>query len=317
MIINNPTKTDFENVAKENLTQAFNLLFKVHDNYIDHDDEIIKEEVPIEDIWEHHHGTLRTALILLHQAIEGLMKAVICETSPLLLIDKPRKDWPTLPLADNKDFDSLYTIGGEALLTTFCAVDSTINRDSDLINFIEGIRQKRNQAIHGTNFKDVTVKYIIENILKAFTIWFGKDTWHKELKQNIFENPLFGYFDSDYESAISYKFLDFALSVIGKAPLSNYVSLDIKNRSYFCPDCKRSIERDFGDLKSKWAFLNPNEPTSTTIYCLNCHHPFEVQREKYNISGCKGNVHFGDPDYEGGIVCLTCFETHEYKDEDE
>jgi hypothetical protein len=83
--------------------------------------------VQIEDIWNHHHGTLRTALILLHQAIEGLMKAVICETSPLLLIDKPRKDWPTLPHTDEKDFDSLYTIGGEALLTTFCAVPSTID----------------------------------------------------------------------------------------------------------------------------------------------------------------------------------------------
>lgn len=37
------------------------------------------------------------------------MKAVICETSPLLLIDKPRKDWPTLPSKEVIDFSSLYT----------------------------------------------------------------------------------------------------------------------------------------------------------------------------------------------------------------
>ncbi len=314
MIINIPTKHDFENVAKENLTLAFNLLFKVYENDIDHEDEIIKEEVPIQRIWDHHHGTLRNTLILLNQAIEGLMKAVICETSSLLLIDKQRKDWPTLPLAENKDFDSLYTIGGEALLTTFCAVGSTINIDNDLIHFIEEIRQKRNQAIHGINVKDVSVKYIIENILKTFTIWFGKDTWHKELKQNIFENPLFGYFDSDFESANSYKFLDFALLIIGKAPLSNYVSLDIKKRPYFCPLCKHGIERDYGTLSSKWAFLNPNQPTSKTVHCLNCHRSFRVQREKCKINGCKGNVLY-DAGYADGLICLTCFNISNYVNE--
>ncbi|HUC81361.1 MAG TPA: hypothetical protein VMR70_10620 [Flavisolibacter sp.] len=315
MIVNSPTKADFEKVAKENLTQAFNLLFKVYDNYIDHDDEVIREEVPIDEIWSHHHGTIRTALILLHQAIESLMKGVICETSPLLLIDKPRKDWPSLPTAEDKDFDSLYTIGGEALLTTFCAVHSTIERNSELINFIEGIRQKRNQAIHGTNIKDVEPTYIIENVLTTFTIWFGKDSWHKELKNNLLQNPLFGYFDADYESAISYKFLDFALLLLGKATLSHHLSINLKNRSYFCPECKRGIERDYGTLKSKWAFLRPNEPTATSISCLNCHQVFDVVREKCNINGCKGNVLYDDPEWTGAKICLTCYEQHDYEDE--
>lgn len=99
MIKNIPLKLDFEIVAKENLTQAFNLLFKVYVDYLDYD-EAIKEEVTIDNLWAHHNGTIRTSLILLHQAIEGLMKATICETSPLLLIDKPRKDWPTVKKID-------------------------------------------------------------------------------------------------------------------------------------------------------------------------------------------------------------------------
>lgn len=313
MIINTPTKSEFEEVAIENLTQAFNLLFKVYDNYLDHDDQIVKEEVPVDEIWEHHHGTLRTALILLHQALEGLMKSVICDTSSLLLIDKPRKDWPSLPLSEDKEFDSLYTIGGEALLKTFCAVSSTIVRDAELINFIEDIRQKRNQAIHGTNVKDISARYIIENVLKTFTIWFGKDTWHKELRQNLVENPLFGYFDVDYESAISYKFLDFALLLLGKSSLSKHLSIDLKRRAYFCPECKHGIEHDFGTLTSKWAFLNPNSPTSTKLSCLNCHQSFDVIRRDCSIDGCKGNVLFDD-DYAGGYVCLTCSTTHEYEE---
>jgi hypothetical protein len=316
MIINSPTRIEFEKVAKENLTQSFNLLFKAYDTYKGYDEKIVQQEVSVEEIWQHQQGTIRTALILLHQAIESLMKSVICDTSPLLLIDKPRKDWPTMPNSEDKDFDSLYTIAGESLLTTFCAVNSTIIRDSELINFIEEIRQKRNQAIHGTNLKDVSAKYVIENVLKAFTIWFGKNNWHVELRENLIENPLFGYFDMDYEIALSYKFLDFSLSLIGRAELSKHISVDIHSRSYFCPQCKYGIEKEYDEpMESKWAFLNPNEPDSTTISCANCHQDFEVKRVKCNINECKGNVLYDDPDYTGGLICLTCFKTHEYEEE--
>ena len=315
MILNAPTGSDFETIAKENLTQAFSLLYKVYDNYIGYENTITEDEVSLESLWSHNNGTIRTALILLHQAIEGLMKAAICQTSPLLLIDKPRKEWPTLPESEDKEFDNLYTIGGEALLNTFCAIQSGISRTADLINFIEDVRQKRNRAIHGTNIKNVTPKYIIENILRTFTTWFGKDVWHEELVNNILENPLFGYFDADYESKISYRFLDFAMLLLGKGILSKHVSADIKGRQYFCPNCKEGIEHDFDRLESKWAFLSPNKPDSTTVLCVNCRETFVVKREKCIVKGCKGNVLYEDADYFGGNVCLTCFTTNEFKKE--
>jgi hypothetical protein len=311
MIINTPVKLDFEIAAKENLTQAFDLLFKVYENYVDYD-ELIKEEVTIDDLWTHNNGTIRTSLILLYQAIEGLMKATICETSPLLLIDKPRKDWPSLPNDENKDFDSLYSIGGESLLTTFCATNSKIQIDSSFIHFIEDIRQKRNQIIHGTTNTIISPKFIIESILKTFTIWFGKNSWLAELKANLLENPLFGYFDSDYESTDSYKYLDFVLLVIGKNILSKHLSIDIKGRAYFCPECKYSIESEDGWMDSKWAFLSPNNPTSNRLTCVNCNTIFEVIRDKCNEEVCKGNVLCNATEYKGsGIICLTCFKTQE------
>lgn len=314
MITNTPNKSDFEKVSIENLVQSFNLLFKVYDDFIDHDDEVIKEEVPLEGIWLHHHGTIKTALILLHQAIEGLMKSEICETSPLLLIDKPRKDWPTLPASEDKDFDTLYTIGGESLLTTFCAVPGKFLKNPEIITFIEEIRLKRNQAIHGTDVKDISAKYVINNVLKAFTLWYETDAWHINLKAKLIDNPLFGYFDVDYENAISYKFLDFALFLLGKSELAKYISVNIKSRPYFCPECKRGIEHDYGTMKSKWAFLNPNEPASNNLHCINCHQDFPIIRKDCHISDCKGNVLFDDPDWSGGTVCLTCYSTHEYEE---
>jgi len=307
MIINSPRRIDFEAVAKENLCQAFILLYNVYENYIEYDDEIVEQEVSINDIWKHNNGTIRTALILLYQSIEGLMKSVICETSPLLLIDKPRKDWPTLPMSDNKDFDSLYTIGGESLLTTFCAVNSNIEINSSLITFIEDVRQKRNQVIHGTNITSVTPNYIIENVLKTFTLWFGKDAWHINLKRNVIENPLFGYLDSDLEGSLSYRYLDFALDIIGKSSLSKHISFNIKGHQYFCPKCKSEIDGDYDSLESKWAFLNPNAPTSNNLTCANCYQNFKIIRDKCNRKACNGNVLYDDNENTGELICLTCY----------
>ena len=305
MITNIPTKEDFELLAKENLIQSFNLLFKVYDEYDNYEE--IKEDVELEDIWKYHRGTIRTSLILLHQGVEGLMKSVICDTTPLLLIDKPRCDWPSLPQSASKDFDNLYTISGENLLNTFCAVKSNIIKDQELIQFVEDIRQKRNQMVHGVSQTSISIKYIIESILKSFTIWFDKDIWLLELKSNLIENPLFGYTDYEYERALSYKYLDFCLTMLGKSKLSKYLSINLKTRNYYCPECKHYVEHEYGELSSKWAYLSPNKPNSTSLLCINCSKTFFVIRKECNLNGCKGNVIYDDTD-EDVLRCLTCFE---------
>lgn len=48
VITNLPTYKDFENVSKQCLTQAFNLLYKVYDDYNEYDDDVIRAEVSLE-----------------------------------------------------------------------------------------------------------------------------------------------------------------------------------------------------------------------------------------------------------------------------
>jgi hypothetical protein len=305
MIKNLPTFQDFEDVSKQCLTQAFNLLYKVYENYNEYNDDAIREEVTLEQIWKHNSGTIRTSLIILHQGIETYMKAAICKTTPLLLIEKTRTDWPSLPSRADKEFDSLYTISGEALLTTFCAVPIDITITEEFIQFIESVRQKRNEAIHGANKISISAKELIDNILKAYTFCFGKDAWFLESGNYNFKNPLFGYFDWGFEYASSYLYLDFALDMLGKKILNKYLKTDITGRAYFCPECKRTIDGDYGYLESKWAFLKPNKPDSTNLHCVNCGIEFNVIRKDCFKSDCKGNVIH---DYGGEITCLTCFE---------
>ena len=307
MITNLPTHADFEDLSKQCLTQAFNLLYNVYDNYNEYDDDVIRAEVSLEQIWGHNSGTIRTSLILLHQGIETYMKSAICKTTPLLLIEKTRTDWPTLPSRADKEFDSLYTISGEALLTTFCAV-SEKKVSEEFIEFIETVRQKRNEAIHGANKVSIRAKELVDYILNAYTYCFGKDAWFLETMAFNYENPLFGYFDGDFEYAVAYKHLDFALHILGKKKLNKYLNRDILGRAYFCPKCKRTIDGDYGYLESKWAFLKPNKPESSNIYCINCAAEFNVIRKDCKEEKCKGNVIH---DNDGEETCLTCFEYQE------
>ena len=304
MITNFPSYDDFEIVAKECFIQAFNLLFKVYDNYEEFDDEIIRQEVELDELWKYNSGTLRTSTILLHQGIETFMKGVVAQTSPLLLLEQKPSDWPTLPNSVNKDYDTLFTIAGENLLHTFCAV-TIIKVTPELISFIEGIRQKRNKAIHGASKLNSNAKDLLQDILQAYTYFFGQDKWFIDLKEFNYKNPLFGYFDWEYEDLMSYQYLDFVESILGIKQLNKYINFDLKGRRYFCSFCKNEIDHKYGDLQSKWAYLKPNTSNSNEIHCINCNNDNVVIRENCNADGCKGNV----IDEEGR--CLTCCEYQE------
>lgn len=81
-------------------------------------------------------------------------------------------------------------------------------------------------------------------------------------------------------------------------------------RAYFCPECKRTKEKEGDYLGSKWAFLEPNRPNSTIIHCVNCNAQFNVIRKDCIENDCNGNVLH---DYDGRLTCLACFN---YQDED-
>lgn len=301
MIKKLPTYEEFEEVSKECFIQALNLLFKVYENYEDHNDETIRQEVGIEDIWKYNSGTLRTSTILLHQGIETIMKGTIARTSPFLLLEQKRSDWPTLPESSDKDYDTLYTIAGENLLHTFCAVSNEITPTTELIEFIEKVRQKRNKAIHGASRVSDSAIELLNDILVAYTYFFGIDKWFEDLKTFNFQNPLFGYFDWDFETTMSYKYLDFLEATIGLKKLKKHFSFNISARRYFCPTCKYEMDSKDDNLQSKWAFLKPNKPDSIGVFCINCGYDNEVIREDCCSEDCPGNV----LDVDG--ICLTCY----------
>jgi hypothetical protein len=303
MINHYPTYHDFEKLAHDCLTQAFDIIFET-DKYLD---EIDEEDLKTES-WEYSKGKLNTVIVLIHQGIESLMKAEICLTSPLLLIEGKRTDWPVLPNQTDKNFNDFYTIASESLLHTFSATSKKpIN--AELIKHIEEIRKLRNQIVHGISKTDLSPKYLTEKILDTYTFFKSKDEWWNAVRNFHFNHPLFGYYDKRYESSIFAEKLDYVLTKVGKNKLSKHFAINIKARKYLCPLCKFIYENEIGEnYESMWAFLNPNVSKSTNIICLNCQKSNNVIRKECINIECNGNViHDGD----SGEVCLTCGQDQE------
>jgi hypothetical protein len=309
MIKNIPTSKDFDLVAKECLIRAFHMLYQVYDDYNNYDDGPVGDEISLVQIWDFNEGVKKTSLILLHQATESFMKSVICETSPLLLVENPRKEWSSLPTT-NKNFDDFYTISGEPLLRTFCATNTKIKIDATFLRFIEEIRIFRNKAAHGASKVNLEIGTLIKRILDGFTLFYGEGAWLDILFKHILKNPLFGYYDTEIEMKISYKFLDFIESYIGIKGLVKYIKKEYINlnelsgRRYLCYECKNAFESEDLPFTSKWAFLVPNLPESTELHCINCDIFIGVIRKDCLNPTCKGNVIHVD--HGKDEVCLTC-----------
>ena len=278
------------------MTQAFNIVYQIDEGLL------YFEELQSEDVWEYHLGDLSTSLILVYQAIESLMKARICQESTLLLIDLKRTDWPTMPEQADKDFNELYTIGGEALQKTYGAAISPAKAEKDLMKFVEEIRFERNKIIHGVSRRYLDPEYLVKIILNTYTYFLGKDSWWLTMRELHINNPLFGIFnDNNYEEANLIEKLNYVEEVVGQAELCKHFSLNLKSRRYFCPWCQSSLAKEDGDLDTKWALLIPQKKKGATeIKCINCQRTQPVARQKCNQIACKGDVMSEEE------RCLTC-----------
>jgi hypothetical protein len=298
MILNQPTKQDFENVSKQCLTQAFNIVYEIDK------DLIYVEDVPNEDVWEYHLGDLSTSLILVYQAIEAFLKSRICESTPLLLIDLKRTDWPSMPNSEDKDFNELFTIGGESLIRTYCSVVAPARVNVELTNFIEEIRLTRNKIMHGVSRNYLDPEYLISAILNTYTFFLGKDSWWLSMRELYINNPLFGIFNTNFEEASLVDKLDYVEGLLMTSEFRKHFSLRLNARRYFCPWCYDSLWLEDREIETKWALLIPQSKSGTTeIKCINCQRQHSVIRKPCDNEGCKGNVL-----YEEGnrLQCLTC-----------
>ncbi|MFM1771923.1 MAG: hypothetical protein RLZZ71_1065 [Bacteroidota bacterium] len=307
MIIDIPTSEEYEDVAIECLVQAYNNIVQV--------DNSLTNETPREEIWKYHQIVLRTSIVLIHQGLEGLMKADICSESPLLLIDKKKSEWKTLPGASDESFSEMFTIGGDDLLKMYFACVEPKYVHADFLAHFNDVRSKRNKIVHGLGEADLKPEYVLKLVLNTFTFLLGKDEFWDAVLNKFYRHPGIEHEDPEieWEENNHYNRMEHLNFFLGIGELKKHFTTDITVRAYFCPNCIQNAEvitkEGIKRPESKWAFLTPNEPASTTISCIVCQEQFEVLREDCKKPGCKGNVIYKEDEDEDCHVriCLTCW----------
>lgn len=292
MIIDLPNSEDYKTQGKEWLLQSFDIVY-------DYAEELKYLEDWKESDWHFHKGKLSTVLVLIHQAIESVLKSEIIETSPFLLIDMPSKSWPTLPASSDKSYNELFTINSDALLRIFCATCRPDQDKENLVKIFEEARIKRNQIVHGIN-KDILIpEYLIKLQCSVASEFYEDSIWNL-VKNEEMSHPLYEELEDEdliTELCSKFKHLDNYLS---KGDLKHFFEID--GRGYLCPSCNH-ISQDW-DFKPVYLF--PNNPTSTGAKCIICNEQFVLIREECRMENCKGNVLILD-EYEDKL-CLTCLE---------
>lgn len=315
MIKDIPKAEEFEDVAIECLVQAYNNIVQVENTS--------NPLIPRDEVWKYNQIVLRTSIVLIHQGLEGLMKAFICDVSPLLLIGKKRGEWKTLPNSKNESFSDLETIGGEDLIRTFYACDYDNEISKDFIKHFEEVRVKRNKIIHGLGENDITPSYVLKLVLWSFTLLLEKDSFWGSVLDKFDNHPGLKHNDSgtEIEEIFQHKRLEYLYHLLGKGELKHHFSVDITSRPYHCPECSRYIsimtdEETDKESLCKWAFLNPNTPDSTSLKCISCEVEFSIKRNNCKNENCNGNVKYysekGDAFNDRTIVCLSCLNNEPY-----
>jgi len=300
MIINIPKPEDFEKQSIQYLAQALNLIRDRDKEYIE---EWLSEMGPEDHIskkqyWEYHRGILNNSLTLLFLSLENYLKKEICTVSPFMLIAEEPTKWRSRKT--ERPFSDLYILQFDDLLVLFQELDLGVITDQTATK-LEELRRKRNQITHGVSDPNITPEYVLEIFYTiAIHIW-GPRIWWDQFKSYMYNEPFFGVFNADFETASITYYVELLVSYIGKKKTGDVLGVNLKQRNYYCPYCQYNLNKDWDDSDSNYAILVPNKSDSNTLYCVVCDETHEVDRVKCVNKPCKGNVIGGDE------YCLTCW----------
>jgi hypothetical protein len=239
-----------------------------------------------------------TALTLIEQGIEFLIKARIAEVSPWLLISRDADGWPRRCDKEYIEFSAFHTIDAQDILK----VHNTFmpNRlPEEFATAFDALRKKRNAMMHTVDLKlRASAVEIVQNVLLSAEHLIGPHKWSEE-REAFLEESRNSVFDSDLAALFLAREFNAVVSLLERKELIRFFDFDKRQRIYSCPVCSHAYKD--AEFYSRTAQLRPNTPKSTTLYCFVCRNTSTVERRSCTDDGCKGNVISEDYD-----ECLTC-----------
>ncbi len=248
--------------------------------------------------WKAAQSELGTAIGLIQQGFDFLLKAQICEVSPYLLISRNPADWPKKCDKEDIEFAEFRTIDSQDFVKVLDTVSPT-RFDPEFVTLFDDLRKRRNRIMHTIDPAfEANVKDILTTLLLGVEYLIGPRQWVRLRKENLEREVDLGY-DGDPVSFVQVHDFSTVVDLLDPAVLLRCFGFDRKRRRYHCPSCCHVDDNVEMDVMT--ALLQPNTPISPNVYCFICTQDQIVERIDCNSSGCMGNVY--SPDWD---MCLTC-----------
>jgi hypothetical protein len=252
-----------------------------------------------DEYWLAARQPISVALALTQQGIELLLKARIAEVSPFLLISGSPREWPSGCGQRDTPFADFQTIDAHELVRAHDAVVSQ-RVDDSFKEQVERLRRVRNVVFHGVSREDRPSGVEVWRVILEAVENLGESRSWLRIRQTYLENSPQGVaWSTDRTDIILVWEFEKLIKLLGPAELRRFFGFEKGQRHYICHTCAC---RCINGNRPRIAFLKPNTPTSTSLYCPICDESYEVIRRKCGEAGCRGNVLHPD-----GEVCLTCF----------
>ena len=321
MIIDVPTGNDFKSSGIDYLNLAWGTLInllrelKEAQSYFDEHSGYEREEVASflspEKYWGKAQRPLSTALSLVQQGTEFLLKGDIALVSPYLLISGDPSSYPSKSQERNVRFSEFKTIDSKDLIRAFNTVSANRLPDSFQQRF-ENLRSRRNTIMHTVDPDlHINVKDLFVEILEICHYLLAPESWinirrnfiEKEARSALLEPEEYRQYDHNiYQLAFE---IDLVVDLLQPSRIRKYFRFEKKHRRYICPVCySKTFQEVYANVGlehdiPRLANLVPNEPASNSVYCIVCNKFSEVVRENCENVDCPGNVF-------GHGICLTC-----------
>lgn len=320
--------TDYLNLAWSTLISLLRQLKEAQDvdkEYYEEESEEVKTPLVLDDeYWKKAQRPLSTALSLIQQGTEFLLKGHIAKVSPYLLISGDPSGYPRKSDKGDVRFSEFKTIDAQDLIRVYNTV-SVNHLPPDFQQRFENLRSKRNTIMHTVDPKlFIDQKDLFIHILEiCHCLIDPPESWIKIRRKFIQDEPqsvlllLLEREEDRQDDRDAYQMnleIDLVIKlVLEPSETLKYFKFEKKQRRYICPVC---YSRAFGEAYAQAGLedyiprlaqlLVPNDPTNNSLYCIVCDESSSVVREDCSVEDCKGNV----IDYELCGICLTCGGSH-------
>lgn len=304
MIIEIPEPSDFEQTGLDYLNLAADRVFSILSMLRESGFDDAWDEAEIRDFWRASQRELASALALVQQGTEFLMKARIAGVSPFLLIAEGARGLPRG--ADTRDvaFAEFRTVDAQDLVRLYNAVSARRLVPSFAQQF-DRLRKRRNTIMHTVDQSlGFTAKEILLLILEDVHELAGPMRWMSIRREYADRTPAAAIGADEYLESELIGEAEQLMLLLTRGELRKYFGFVNNQRAYLCPVC-RSRERYRDDLQFT-AQLHPNTPSSTNLYCFVCDRSTLVRRLSCSEDDCRGNVILVNKREQ---QCLTCLAT--------